>query len=333
MFMAIRCTSLEIVADYCLNRTLGAIDYPDFQHPFITGLQSAIPFFWVLKYLPWLTPMVTNPSDWVINRLPSLRHVFEFRHDVQREIDEILDNPSVLEGAEHPTVYQHIMAVAKEKKIKRDLTRDEMFQEALAILLAGSDTVGNSTSVGVFHVLYNEDVLRKLKEELRTIWPDAEVPVSYTELEKLPYLTAVVKESLRLGHGAVSSLPRVVGPEDAVITGIQVPKGTIVSTSVTYVHFDEDIFPDARTFRPERWLEANGKSLDSWLLPFSKGPRMCLGLNLAWSELYLLFGNIFRKLDLELYKTTLEDMSEWSDIFVPVYKSEPLRVNVLGVAA
>jgi len=102
MFMAIRCTSLEIVASYCLNRTLDAIDYPDFQHPFILGLQSAIPFFWVLKYFPFLTPLATNPSEWFIGKWPKLAHVFEFRRDVQREIEEILDNPDVLLKAEHP---------------------------------------------------------------------------------------------------------------------------------------------------------------------------------------------------------------------------------------
>jgi hypothetical protein len=188
MFMAIRCTSLEIVASYCLDRTLGAIDYPDFQHPFITGLQSAIPFFWILKYLPWLTPMLTNPSDWLISKMPQLSTVFDFRHSVRKDIDEILDNPNILKKAEHPTVYQHLLLVPKDKKIRRDLTREELFQEALALLLAGSDTVGNATSVGVFHVLNNKPVLERLTSELRTAWPDPDTHMDYLTLEKLPYL-------------------------------------------------------------------------------------------------------------------------------------------------
>jgi hypothetical protein len=100
---------------------------------------------------------------------------------------------------------------------------------------------------------------------------------------------------MRLGHGVVGSLPRIVGPTDAIITGVKVPKGvsnlhlspivshsilhqTIVSTSVTYPHLNEEIFPDAHTFKPERWLEPSAKALDSWLIPFSRGPRMCLGM-------------------------------------------------------
>jgi hypothetical protein len=256
MFMAIRCTSLEIVASYCLDRSLGAIDSPDFQHPFIVSLRASIPFFWVLKYLPWLTPIAMDPPGWLASKMTQLKSVFDFRHSLREEIDQILDRPEVLRKAEHPTVYQHLLAGVEEggddndeklaRKARRDMTREDMFQEALALLIAGSDTVGNTTSVGVFHVLHNKPVLERLKAELRAAWPDPETPFDYTRLEKLPYLvssltllsflghpkhafplvqTAVVKESLRLAHGVVSSIPRVVGPGDTIIAGVQVPNG------------------------------------------------------------------------------------------------------------
>jgi cytochrome P450 len=188
MSMAIRCTTLEIVTSYSLDRTLGAIDYPDFQHPFIIGLHSTMSVIWVLKYLPWLTPIVTNPSDWVASKLPHLRSIFEFRHDVRKDIDEILDNPDILQNAEHPTVYQHLLAAPEARKDKRDLTRDEMFHEAINLLCAGTDTVGNTTTVGCFHVLNNKSVLERLTSELRTAWPDPNTHVGYATLEKLPYL-------------------------------------------------------------------------------------------------------------------------------------------------
>jgi cytochrome P450 len=188
MFLALRCTTFEIVSAYCLDREVGAIDYPEFEHPFITGIQSAIPFFWVLKYLPWLTPMMADPSDWVISKMPKLRAVFEFRFDIRRDIDNILDNPDVLQKAEHPTVYQHLLAVPEEKGANRELTREEMVQEAINLLSAGSDTVGNITYVGVFHVLNNKEILERLTSELRTVWPDPGAHVNYTVLEKLPYL-------------------------------------------------------------------------------------------------------------------------------------------------
>ena len=53
---------------------------------------------------------------------------------------------------------------------------------------------------------------------------------------------------------------------------------TIVSTSAVFVHTNPDVFPDPERFIPERWLQQDSQNLDAWLVPFSKGPRSCLGI-------------------------------------------------------
>lgn len=213
--MAIRCTTLEVAADYCVSRTLGAIDYPEFQHPFITGIQSAIGFFWVLKYLPWLVPIVTDPSDQLVKWMPKLSSVFAFRREIQKDIDNILDNPDVLQKSEHSTVYEHLMTAPDEKERMVRFTRDDMFQEALGILMAGSDTVGHATTVGVFHVLYNKRILERLTAELREAWTDPESHVDYTYLEKLPYLVRKfiidITELIMCPDGRYQRVPQI-GP-------------------------------------------------------------------------------------------------------------------------
>jgi len=109
----------------------------------------------------------------------------------------------------------------------------------------------------------------------------------------------VIKESLRLSHGAVSLLPRVVGPGPAVIGGFSVPEGvrpyyilysilttliafqsqTVVRSSSTFVHYNSEIFPEPDIFNPERWLASDAhQTLDPWLVAFSKGPRICQGI-------------------------------------------------------
>lgn len=91
------------------------------------------------------------------------------------------------------------------------------------------------------------------------------------------------------------------------------------------MHNDANVFTDPLRFDPERWLKNEGvKELENQFVPFSRGPRMCLGFkcvlsdhqplpiifdiicSLAWCELYLIFANVFRKLDLEIYETTCE---------------------------
>ena len=79
-----------------------------------------------------------------------------------------------------------------------------------------------------------------------------------------------------MASGVISGLPRVVPSEGAMIDGVRVPGGTIVSIGSTFVHYNSDIFPSPGVFRPERWLEP--QQLDAWLVAFSRGPRMCLGI-------------------------------------------------------
>ncbi len=108
--------------------------------------------------------------------------------------------------------------------------------------------------------------------------------------------TAVIKEGLRFSHGVVTPLARVIGPVDAQIAGYHVPAGvsiivymntvlvlkmifqTTVSMGPTFMHHNKDIFPDPFKFSPERWLQPNSGGLENYLVPFSRGPRMCLGI-------------------------------------------------------
>jgi len=81
-----------------------------------------------------------------------------------------------------------------------------------------------------------------------------------------------------------------------------------------------ETFPDPLKFKPERWLVEDTSKMMLDLAPFSKGPRICIGLNLAWCELYLIFANILRRLDMKLLvdDDTIEDFAPVAaDYFVP----------------
>jgi cytochrome P450 len=64
------------------------------------------------------------------------------------------------------------------------------------------------------------------------------------------------------------------------------------------MHYNPKLFAEPFKFRPERWIE--DPNLDRWLVPFSRGPRMCIGMNLAWLELRLGFAKILHRFDMEL---------------------------------
>jgi cytochrome P450 len=100
-------------------------------------------------------------------------------------------------------------------------------------------------------------------------------------LNKTVAQNATVKEALRLGMAVPGRLPRIVPnslTEPFMVDGKVVPAGTIVSISTYTMHTDTSIWgPDAREFRPDRWIGPKSKGLDQYFCAFSKGARMCIG--------------------------------------------------------
>ena len=103
-----------------------------------------------------------------------------------------------------------------------------------------------------------------------TAWP------SYKALETLPLFNAFLKEVLRVWPTLPGSLERSVPEGGTVIAGVFIPEGTEVTMTAYTMHRDQDIFPDALSFKPERWLNETSEMRDAFI-PFSYGPRACAG--------------------------------------------------------
>lgn len=152
----------------------------------------------------------------------------------------------------------------------------------------------------------------------------------------------MIKEGLRLGCGVTSRLQRIsheplLFPDLTNHRDWIIPAGTPVSMTSILIHHDESIFPNSEEFRPERWEDP---LLERYLVAFSKGSRQCLGMNLAWTEMYLWVSGVFRRFGskdirfegdegaLELVGTDLEDVRIVADRFVPIVKEGSKRVRV-----
>jgi cytochrome P450 len=185
--LAFRCAALEIIMSYCLNYSPSAITYAGFRYPLIS-LERAIPFNWVMKYIPAFR-FLMDPPRILARLLPrSIRTISEFRRQIALHLDEILASPDRLyDGNERETIYHFLIAHDVESRHK-PLSREELYHETLTLLMAGSDTVGNTCTVGFFHVLNNPKIHRQLVHELHHAWPDPDANMSASALEKLPYL-------------------------------------------------------------------------------------------------------------------------------------------------
>lgn len=254
---------------------------------------------------------------------------------------------SAYQSLAHPVIFHEIL---QSKLPESDKTIKYLSGEALTLIVAGTMTSSWVLSVAAYHLVSSPRILTKLKAELKSAIADPDTSVPIEVLEKLPYLVAIVKEALRLGDGVATRLQRV-SPEkpmlfiDASGSGKEylIPPQTPVGMTSFHVHHDESIFPDAESFIPERWIE--NPSLSRFLVSFSKGSRNCLGINLAYAEIYLCLAAIFRRFGsggeygvraeddegvLELFETSLKNVETAADFFVPAPAegSEGIRMKV-----
>jgi cytochrome P450 len=152
----------------------------------------------------------------------------------------------------------------------------------------------------------------------------------------------VIKEALGLSYGVSLRLARIAPDAELRYGNWSIPKGTSVSMTAVLIHQNPDIFPSPREFKPERWLEDQDGRLDKYLVSFSGGSRSCLGINLAWAELYMCVAGLYGEFGsrevrgegdrgvLELFETDISDVEIVGDAFFPEVKegSKGLRVKI-----
>ncbi|KAF3074577.1 putative sterigmatocystin biosynthesis P450 monooxygenase [Trichoderma lentiforme] len=178
-------------------------------------------------------------------------------------------------------------------------------------LFGGSGTTANTFVYLVWATAQQPDIIRRLQEELDRLFPDTSTISDYLTCNKLPYLNAVIYETMRLYPSTIAILPRTA-IENTTVANIPIPKGTIVGTQNYTTHRCEDVFPQANKFIPERWLVDDLTPLKEAFTPFSLGPRKCIGLNLAEMELRILTASFFRRFNVSLDSSMkMEDMVQY----------------------
>ncbi|KAL0059268.1 hypothetical protein AAF712_013992 [Marasmius tenuissimus] len=324
LLYAYRATTMDIIMSYLFNQEFGALDYPGFAHPLLVSLDGIIGNTWVMYYLEPLGTLMHFLPESIARKLnPPVAPLLDQAHYIAQKIEKLsLETVGNMGRSNERKAIFHVWRNNASGSGLWNVPKSQIMEECASMQLAGSDTVGNACMIGTFYILRNRMTLTKLRRELDAL---GEGQITFEVLEKLPYLTAVIKESLRLSHGVTSPLPRVVGSSGSTIADVTVPPGAVVSSAAYIVHMNPIIFPDPHVFVPERWQD--NRDLDKYLVAFSKGPRICLGINLAWAELYLIFANVFRRLEFELHDAP-EAAPVWGDYFLPLYTGKHLMAHV-----
>lgn len=187
------------------------------------------------------------------------------------------------------------------------LGREELTAEALTQLIAGSDTTSNTSCAILYWVTKTPGVLQKLQKELDDAIPvGVDVP-SYNMVKDLKYMNNVIQETLRIHSTSSLGLPRVVPPGAGIeINGHHFPPYTVLSVPAYSIHHSKEIWgSNADEFVPDRWDNLTERQKNAFI-PFSYGPRSCVGRNVAEMELALIVGTTFRRYDFDLYQERLD---------------------------
>ncbi|KAL4746663.1 hypothetical protein BDW72DRAFT_207141 [Aspergillus terricola var. indicus] len=260
--------------------------------------------FWIdliLKHLLEITlvdnlrryQLLATLGKWL---LPSLTVQVRNKHSgfSRRKVEERLNSTSP----------RHDFFTNIVEKVKRnEIPKEEMTAHASTLIIAGGETVATCLAAATYYLLKTPEAHHKLLAEIRSRYQ------AYDEIDaasalQLPYLQAVIHESLRIHPPGSQGFPRV--SPGVEIDGHWVPAGTEVYTSAWTVTHDPKYFHDPMQFKPERWIDPNCTDVKEASQPFSLGLRACVGRNFAFVEMSSILAKVLYTYDLDLVDQNMD---------------------------
>ncbi|KAF9733997.1 hypothetical protein PMIN06_005172 [Paraphaeosphaeria minitans] len=335
MFSAL---AVDIVTEVCFRRCTNCTEAPEFKAPLVVTIMNNI---WLSHWnahfrllLAWIEKLPNNVIGILV---PAIKPILDLRVSINQQVAEILsgiNKASIgtkdFRGSDHDTIFDEMLA---SKLPTNELSFNRLSQEAMALTTAGVETVKATITFAIFHCLENPAIQARLKAELIEAIPDASIIPTWVELEKLPYLTAVINESLRLSYGTTQRSPRINRLHAMQYGQWVIPPGTAVGMDSFHMHTNAEVFPEPLVFRPERWLGnpkgPNGRQpLTNYLTTFGAGSRICVAMHLAYMEVYVGLSVMMRRHDFHLFETDRSDVEFALDMVAPMPRRESRGVRV-----
>ncbi|KAK8116211.1 cytochrome P450 [Apiospora sp. TS-2023a] len=247
-------------------------------------MRAARRFVWPLPgVLAWLFV----PRKLVKNRMDQFMFTVE---RVNRRLQLTTDRPDFL---------SYILSAEGEKA----MSMEETYVCTQVLIVAGSETTATALTGATYLLLENPQTLEKLTTEIKSRF-QREADITIQSTAELPYLNAVVQESLRLCPPGPAVFPRVVPEGGRTVCGQYVPGGFTVGVHQLAADRSSHNFADPESFAPERWLGDDSRFDEDHKAacqPFSHGPRNCIGKNLAMAEIKTILSRVIWNFDMELH--------------------------------
>ncbi|KAK7740125.1 hypothetical protein SLS63_001325 [Diaporthe eres] len=264
---AAQCLTLDNVAFFSYGSDEGALDSEDFQNELLGQFEAFPKLITVFHFLPFLQTLVN-----ILQRLsPSSSSAGRVIQGSTIGWDRFI-NQKVRGETNGMILFQSMLERASKNNVQID-----------------------RVTTGVYHLTKQPELWHELKRQLQAAIPADNTQPDVTELEKVPLMEAVAKESLRYGCPIRGRNPRIVPEGGMVCGGINIPQRTCVFSAQWYHCTNPSVYPQPELFKPERWLIDDADALHAMnrhLVVFSSGSRNCIGQNLAIIELKLALSQV-----------------------------------------
>ncbi|XP_054720562.1 cytochrome P450 4V2-like [Uloborus diversus] len=283
------------------------------------------------SFLPWLWIdfifYYFFPSGWKYRKDLSIVHSFT-RKVIKEKKKSMLKEPVTPKIDENGTkIRKPFLQLLLEHHLRdSSFTEEDIREEVDTFMFEGHDTTAMAISWALFCLGQNPEIQEKLYEEIRDVFQDDyHRKISSTDVKNMKYLDCVLKEALRL-YPSVPIFTREL-KEDIKLSELNftVPAGCLCMVLTVKLHRDPAYFPDPDKFDPDRFLPENCLKRHPYVyIPFSAGPRNCVGQRFALTEEKVILIHILRKFKI----TSLDHMDKVPTMFALTLKNlQPLRVR------
>ncbi|KAI2465220.1 monooxygenase [Annulohypoxylon bovei var. microspora] len=281
--------AFDIIGEVGFGKDFGCVETGK-NHPAIMAIHSHMSYVGVLAHVPWLLNM--------FSRIPGASKGFHpFYQYVYNQIKAVRKN-FVLDKTPQNIMTWLFKAVA-EKDISASPTEQSLTEDCRALIIAGSDTNGITLANTLWFLCKYPSVLKKLQAQIDATIP---TPADWTDekVRSITFINNIIDEVLRLKPAVLVGGFRVTPREGLQVDEQFIPGHTNVFVPTQIIQTDPRYWKQASEFIPERWgerYEEMGTSGAPYM-PFSLGPYICAGKNLAMMSLRIMIAGIAQNFDL-----------------------------------
>ncbi|KAI0106404.1 cytochrome P450 [Nemania sp. FL0031] len=289
---------VDISAEMAYNRQMNALK--NMQDPPYLTLLAGFSKALIVIQTSWRFPLL-SPLKYIFLMFTAMRPHSHIRDHSRYQLETRIRRKGTVD---HLDFIDQIIPDDHEPPQDRQEMR-HLEQVAGQLLVAGFEPPAMWLYYSIYCLLREPVALKILGEEIRSSFPSYE-SITASTAAKLPYLTACLKESIRMMPGILTGMP-VVSP-GAMVDGTYIPKGVVCQSSPFALARSPRNFRDPLRFRPERWLPKDHQLYDLQFAtdngqdfhPFGQGPRICAGREIAWWQSRVFMAKVLWKFNLEM---------------------------------